>query len=89
MRYAIPDQERWDNTYQTDLRFTFELTQDLSGNVEKTYSSDLSITLTPNAQNTLAWLEQYGGLNTDYRLVAHDTAWEPVPETAAAPLSPG
>ena len=85
VRYAIPDQERWDNTYQTDLRFTFELTRDLSGNVEKTYSSDLSITLTPNAKNTLAWLEQYGGLNTQYYLIAHESAGDALPGTQSQP----
>ena len=89
VRYAIPDQERWDNTYQTDLRFTFELTRDLSGNVEKTYSSDLSITLTPNAKNTLAWLEQYGGLNTQYYLIAHESAGDALPGTQSQPQTDG
>ena len=89
VRYAIPDQERWDNTYQTDLRFTFELTRDLSGNVEKTYSSDLSITLTPNAKNTLAWLEQYGGLNTQYYLIAHESTGDALPGTQSQPQPDG
>ena len=64
-------------------------TQDLSGNVEKTYSSDLSITLTPNAKNTLAWLEQYGGLNTQYYLIAHQSTVDALPGTQSQPQTDG
>ena len=81
VRYALPDQARWDNTYQTDLRFTFELPRNSPDSAENTYSSDLSITLTPNAKNTLAWLEQYGGLGTQYYLIAHESADSGLPGT--------
>ena len=81
LRYPIPDQPRWDNTYETDLCFTFEHTKSSPHHAESTYSSDLCVTLTPNAENTLAWLEQYGGLGADYFLIPHDSAGESLPGT--------
>ena len=85
VRYPIPDQERWDNTYQTDLCFTFELPRSSPDFAESTYSSDLTVTLTPNAQHTLAWLEQYGGLNTQYYLIAHASSQVELPATQDGP----
>ena len=81
VRYPIPDQPRWDNTYQSDLCFSFELPYDDPNHADSTYSSNLSVTLTPKAKNTLAWLEQYGGLNTQYYLIAHDSSSEELPGT--------
>ena len=81
VRYPIPDQSRWDNTYSTDLYFSFELPNDSPDSADRTYSASLSITLTPSAKNTLAWLEQYSGLNSQYFLLAHSTSSSELPDT--------
>lgn len=87
VRYPIAGQDRWDNTYQSDLCFSFELPQNSPNHAESTYSADLSITLTPNAKNTLAWLEQYGGLGTQYYLIAHGSSSVELPNTQTQPLN--
>lgn len=94
VRYPIPTQARWDNTYQSDLCFSFELPYNDPQHADSTYSSNLTVTLTPNAKNTLAWLEQYGGLNTRYALIPHDNRSSQLPDTQsdlpagqAAPLA--
>ena len=88
VRYPIPTQARWDNTYQSDLCFSFELPWNDPQHADSTYSSSLTVTLTPNAQNTLAWLEQYTGLNTQYFLIPHSSSSVALPDTRTAPADP-
>ena len=67
VRYLFDDQERVQNTYVTDLVFVFEVPS--SSNTSRSsdspasvsYTAELRITLTPNAENTLSWLTQYAG----------------------------
>lgn len=60
VRYLFNDSERQENTYVTDLCFSWEQT-DLDGTV---YTQGLTITLTPGAGHTLAVLESMGALET-------------------------
>ena len=96
VRYLFSDEERLRNTYRTDLRFQWELPlEEQSGRggqyapaaesspVGQTYSSSLSITLTPNASRTLEWLRTFSGLGSQYELVLHDE------ETAVGSVSTG
>lgn len=74
VRYLFDDQERLDNTYRSDLSFTFDFTQPGEGSgrpAAYSYSNTLTITLTPNARRTLAWLEEMSALGAQYRLVTH------------------
>ena len=65
VRYLFDDGERVENTYLTDLVFVFERPvspSDRTGTAaSESRTTELRITLTPNAQNTLAWLTQYAG----------------------------
>ena len=96
VRYLFSDEERLRNTYRTDLRFQWELPLEEqpgrggqyapaaeSSPVGQTYSSSLSITLTPNASRTLEWLRTFSGLGSQYELVLHDE------ETAVGSVSTG
>ena len=73
VRYLFEDEERMENTCRTDLTFSFEMTSRESGSEvsTSTYYRDLTITLTPNARRTLAWLEEYSGLGESYELRPH------------------
>ena len=55
------------------MTFSFEMTSRESGSEvsTSTYYRDLTITLTPNARRTLAWLEEYSGLGESYELRPH------------------
>ena len=65
-RYLFDDEERSENTYVTDLDFTWgRLNKD--GEQEGSYRS-VTVTLTPQAANTLAVLESTGLLGNDYQL---------------------
>ena len=67
-RYLFDDEERSENTYVTDLDFTWgRLNKD--GEQEDFYRS-VTVTLTPQAANTLAVLESTG-LGNDYQLQPH------------------
>ena len=67
-RYLFDDEERSENTYITDLSFTWgRLNKD--GEQEDFYRS-VTVTLTPQAANTLAVLE-FTGLGNDYQLQPH------------------
>ena len=72
---ASHSQERYDNTYRTDLCFNVSVTRDLSstGSMEITpggYTRDmvLTVTLTPQASRTLAVLDQAGVWEQGYSL---------------------
>ena len=76
IRYPFTySQERYDNTYRTDLCFNVSVTRDLSstGSMEITpggYTRDmvLTVTLTPQASRTLAVLDQAGVWEQGYSL---------------------
>ena len=68
---VLEDGERLENTFRTDLTFSFELTRVDSRGELHPYSRDLTITLTPNARRTLAWLEEFSGLGESYELRPH------------------
>ena len=91
VRYLFDDQERMENTMRTDLTFSFEITDRNSRGEVQTHYRDLTITLTPNAKRTLAWLEEYSGLGQSYELRPHvageddEGPWDRVfPEEATA-----
>lgn len=68
-RYLFDDEERSENTYVTDLYFLWgRLNKD--GEQEGFYRS-VTVTLTPQAANTLAVLESTGLLGDDYQLQPH------------------
>ena len=68
-RYLFDDEERSENTYVTDLDFTWgRLNKD--GEQEDFYRS-VTVTLTPQAANTLAVLESTGLLGDKYQLQPH------------------
>ena len=68
-RYLFDDEERSENTYVTDLDFTWgRLNKD--GEQEGFYRS-VTVTLTPQAANTLAVLESTGLLGDNYQLQPH------------------
>ena len=94
VRYLFDDGERLDNTYRTDLTFTFEMTRRNSRGQTVTSQRDMTITLTPNAQRTLAWLEEFSGLGESYELRPHTASdeneemWETVvPEEAVEDMT--
>ena len=70
VRYLFDDQERVQNTYVTDLVFVFEVPSSSGTShssdrpVTVSSTTEMRITLTPNAENTLAWLTQYAGWGT-------------------------
>ena len=74
LRYLFDDQQRQENTYVTDLVFVFEVpSRNSVSDAMESYSADLRITLTPNAENTLAWLTQYAGWGETVFPVLHET----------------
>ena len=84
MRYLFDDQMRNENTYVTDLYFHWEI----PGPRGSTSYNDLAVTLTPSAQNTLQWLRDNTGLDTDYQLVQHqwqESSQEYYPDTQEVP----
>lgn len=73
VRYLFDNQQRQENTYVTDLVFVFEVpSRNSVSEAGSSYSTDLRITLTPNAENTLAWLTQYAGWNTTVFPILHE-----------------
>lgn len=73
MRYLFDDQQRQENTYVTDLVFVFEVpSRNSVSDAMESYSTDLRITLTPNAENTLAWLTQYAGWGETVFPILHE-----------------
>ena len=73
VRYLFDEQQRQENTYVTDLVFVFEVpSRNSVSEAGSSYSTDLRITLTPNAENTLAWLTQYAGWNTTVFPILHE-----------------
>ena len=81
VRYLFEDQERFDNTYRTDLVFGFEMPFPLPGRPDNTSSEHLTVTLTPQADNTLALLNELGALGGDYGLALHAGLSPSDPET--------
>lgn len=73
VRYLFDDQQRRENTYVTDLVFVFEVpSRNSVSDATESYSTDLRITLTPNAENTLAWLTQYAGWGETVFPILHE-----------------
>ena len=70
VRYPFDDKERWENTYRTDLNFRFSLPVESKQGDTLLYT-DVTITLTPNAQHTLALLEEYDVFGEDYAIAPH------------------
>ena len=68
-RYLFDDEERSENTYATDLYFLWGRLNKY-GEQEDFYRS-VTVTLTPQAANTLAVLESTGLLGNDYQLQPH------------------
>jgi len=81
VRYLFEDQERFDNTYRTDLVFGFEMPFPLPGRPDNTSSEHLTVTLTPQADNTLALLNELGALGGNYGLAPHAGLSPSDPET--------
>jgi len=71
-RYLFETQERWDNTYFTDLSFTFLVNHSDDGKTLSTSTRHFTITLTPQAEHTLAWLEEHDALGSEYALSTHE-----------------
>ena len=73
VRYLFDDQQRQENTYVTDLVFVFEVpSRNSVSDATESYSTDLRITLTPNAEHTLAWLTQYAGWGETVFPILHE-----------------
>ncbi len=78
VRYLFDDEERVKNTYVTDLVFVFEIPSSAGTSrpsdspASESRTTELRITLTPNAENTLAWLTQYAGWNTTVFPILHE-----------------
>ena len=70
VRYPFDDKERWENIYRTDLVFRFSLPVE-SKQEDTLLYTDVTITLTPNAQHTLALLEEYDVFGEDYAIAPH------------------
>ena len=85
VRYLFDGQERLENTYRADLCFVWELPDPgsaaalinpagerypVSASNGSNYSY-LTITLTPNARHTLAWLEEMNALEDGQRLISY------------------
>ena len=70
-RYLFDDEERNQNTYITDLCFPWAT---MSKDGKQTNSFNFTITLTPQAANTLAVLESTGLLTENYQLRPH--SWD-------------
>lgn len=87
VRYLFDNEERLENTCITDLVFAFELPAPTKRNPNATVREELSITLTPNAQRTLAWLKTFSALDTQYALWPHtyDPASADLPDTQTQP----
>ena len=70
VRYLFDDEERLENTYVTDLVFVFEMptssgtSRPSDSPASESRTTEMRITLSPNAANTLAWLTQYAGWGT-------------------------
>ena len=74
VRYLTEDDDRMNNTYRTDLCFTFTriLPQDEAYGDESRYQCyDITVTLTPQATHTAQVLEQSGLLGDVYVLQPH------------------
>lgn len=77
VRYLFDDEQRLQNTYVTDLVFVFEVPSSAGTSrpsdspASVSHTTEMRITLTPNAENTLAWLTQYAGWNTTVFPVLH------------------
>ena len=74
VRYLIEDNDRMNNTYRTDLRFSFTriLPQDKAYGDEGRYQAyHITVTLTPQATHTAQVLEQSGLLGGLYVLQPH------------------
>lgn len=77
VRYLFDDEERVKNTYVTDLVFVFDVSSSSGASrpsdspASESRTTELRITLTPNAANTLAWLTQYAGWGATVFPVLH------------------
>ena len=67
-RWLFEDEHRWNETYESDLSLTF-LVRNEDG---REHTRHLTITLSPSAQNTLAWLTKHGVLGPESQLVPHE-----------------
>ena len=83
VRYLFNNNDRRANTYRTDLNLAFErqkketlgenITQAMPYDEEKgIITTNLCITLTPNARNTLAWMEEMNVLGENYVFQTHN-----------------
>ena len=77
MRYLFDDEQRRENTYVTDLVFVFEVPTAANDSFTRMESdvgvtTELRITLTPNAENTLSWLTQHAGWGTTVFPISHE-----------------
>lgn len=71
VRYLFDDEERQNNTLVTDLVFVFEVPAPTPRNPDRTTTNELTITLTPNASRTMAWLEEHDLPRDGYSLRYH------------------
>ena len=77
VRYLFDDEQRRENTYVTDLVFVFEVPTAANDSFARMESdvgvtTELRITLTPNAENTLSWLTQHAGWGTTVFPISHE-----------------
>ena len=86
VRYLFHDDARLENTYRADLVFYWE--RPLQG-PSATETRELIITLTPNAENTLAWLQAHGIPGEGYDLMLnaryYGEAESEYPDTQSVP----
>ena len=85
VRYLFDDEERYENTYYTDLRLYFEIPNEKRDPYtiyptaeaysipadEEAFSMTVDFTLTPHARHTLNWLKVNGILGDQYQLMAY------------------
>lgn len=84
VRYLFDDEERAENTCRTDLVFNWEMpSQSTDRPAGRPALRTLAITMTPNAKNTLAVLEELGVLDEDHTLAPHSWSEEEVIPPAA------
>ncbi len=76
VRYPFTNSDqRWENTYSTDLLFTFRREIIPNGATQSSYQ-DVTVTLTPQASHTLDWLTENGVLNEHCQLIPQDAEYD-------------
>ncbi|MEA4933525.1 MAG: hypothetical protein VB071_08125 [Lawsonibacter sp.] len=90
VRYLFDDEERLENTCRTDLCFTWEMpTTSQNSRPDAVDTASITITLTPQANHTLAVLQESGALGDTYSIQPHTSEDSNLPQendTVSVPL---